>query len=174
MKHLLLITLLFTTFSVFAQTMTYDQIHGSADRPKGDMTSYQAKNGEVFAIGSKIKIGLPSNPLFFNYVMIGDIALTGIQKASTSAAGDEVEIKKIEIWGNKRVGWFADIRTKGGIAGYSIDLENAIKSGEVITSVLSSDQALDALKKAKDKLDLGLITQMQYDSTKAALSKLIH
>jgi hypothetical protein len=38
---------------------------------------------------------------------------------------------------------------------------------------LSSDDALAQLKKAKDKLDLGLITQEEYDKLKAELTKYI-
>ncbi len=38
---------------------------------------------------------------------------------------------------------------------------------------MSSDEALTALKKAKDKLDLGLITQEEYDKIKAELTPFI-
>ena len=38
---------------------------------------------------------------------------------------------------------------------------------------MTSDEALSELKKSKDKLDLGLITQEKYDSVKAILIKYI-
>lgn len=38
---------------------------------------------------------------------------------------------------------------------------------------MTSDEALAELKKAKDKLDLGLISQEQYDQIKADLTKYI-
>jgi hypothetical protein len=38
---------------------------------------------------------------------------------------------------------------------------------------MTSDDALAELKKAKDKLDLGLITQEKYDEIKAELVKYI-
>ena len=38
---------------------------------------------------------------------------------------------------------------------------------------MTSDQALEALKKAKDKLDLGLITQEEYEKIKAELTPFI-
>ena len=44
---------------------------------------------------------------------------------------------------------------------------------KIQNSVMSSDEALNELKKAKDKLDLGLITQEEYDKLKEELSKLI-
>ena len=56
-----------------------------------------------------------------------------------------------------------------------VDVGKALYLGEIINPVaaMTSDQALDALKKAKDKLDLGLISQQEYDSIKSELSKLI-
>jgi len=38
---------------------------------------------------------------------------------------------------------------------------------------MTSDEALFELKKAKDKLDLGLITQAKYDSLKTEYAKII-
>jgi len=38
---------------------------------------------------------------------------------------------------------------------------------------MSSDEALSELKRAKDKLELGLITQATYDSLKVEYSKYI-
>lgn len=60
-----------------------------------------------------------------------------------------------------------------GISNYSIDLENAITAGEVVSTGMTSDQALSELKKAKDKLDLGLITQEEYDAIRAEMAKII-
>jgi len=50
-------------------------------------------------------------------------------------------------------------------------IEDAIQSGEVQSSGMSSDKALSELKKAKDKLDLGLINQQEFDKLKSNLSK---
>jgi hypothetical protein len=38
---------------------------------------------------------------------------------------------------------------------------------------MTSDEALSELKKAKDKLDLGIITQEEYDLKKAELTPFI-
>jgi predicted Zn-dependent peptidase len=38
---------------------------------------------------------------------------------------------------------------------------------------MTSDEALSELKKCKDKLELGLITQEEFDSKKSELSKSI-
>jgi hypothetical protein len=48
-----------------------------------------------------------------------------------------------------------------------------LSTNEVKGFGVSSDDALAQLKKAKDKLDLGLITQEEYDKLKAELTKYI-
>ena len=55
----------------------------------------------------------------------------------------------------------------------TIKFEIALSSGEVKGFGLSSDDALAQLKKAKDKLDLGLITQEEFEKLKAELAKYI-
>jgi hypothetical protein len=67
------------------------------------------------------------------------------------------------------------IRSKGitGLSNYTITFENAVETGELKSFGKTSDEALAELKKAKDKLDLGLITQEDYDKIKADLVKYI-
>jgi len=48
-----------------------------------------------------------------------------------------------------------------------------LSAGEIKGFGKTSDEALSELKKAKDKLDLGLITQEQFDKLKAELSPFI-
>lgn len=60
-----------------------------------------------------------------------------------------------------------------GMNRYLIDTELAIDNGELKTNILSSDEALVKLKKCKDKLDLGLISQEEFDKKKEELSKFI-
>ena len=85
------------------------------------------------------------------------------------------KIKKIIVGGNKRMGLMVIFKTKGmtGLSNYTIQFENALSTDEVKGFGLSSDDALTALKKAKDKLDLGLITQEEYDKLKLELSNYI-
>lgn len=54
-----------------------------------------------------------------------------------------------------------------------VNIEKAIEVGEVVTSGYTSEKALDELKRAKDKLDLGLITQEEFDRLKAELAPYI-
>ena len=101
--------------------------------------------------------------------------LTPITPLLAAASGTETEIKKIYVAGNKRTGYSVTMRTKGvtGLSNYTIQFENAISTGEIKGSGMTSDEALTELKKAKDKLDLGLITQEEYDKIKAELTPFI-
>jgi hypothetical protein len=88
-----------------------------------------------------------------------------------SSSGTETEIKRIFVVGNKRSGYSVSFRTKGitGLSNYTIQFENALSTGEVKGFGLSSDDALAQLKKAKDKLDLGLIPRKNMTSSKLNL-----
>jgi hypothetical protein len=98
-----------------------------------------------------------------------------ITNLTASSSGSETEIKRITVVGNKRMGYSVSFRTKGitGLSNYTVQFENALSTGEVKGFGLSSDDALAQLKKGKDKLDLGLITQEEYDKLKADLTKYI-
>ncbi len=85
------------------------------------------------------------------------------------------EIKKIKVWGTKKLGLKVNFQTKGmsGVDNYFFNIEDAIQVGEIQPKGMTSDKALNELKKAKEKLDLGLITQEDYDKLKIELSKYI-
>jgi hypothetical protein len=98
-----------------------------------------------------------------------------ITNLTVASSGQETEIKKIWVVGNKRAGYSVSFRTKGitGLSNYTIQFENALSTGEVKGFGMTSDDALAALKKAKDKLELGIRTQEEYEKIKADLVKYI-
>jgi hypothetical protein len=98
-----------------------------------------------------------------------------ITPLQVQASGQETEIKRIYVIGNKRAGYSVAFRTKGiiGLSNYSIQIENAIENREVKSFDRTSDEALVELKKDKDKLDLGLITKEEYELNKVELTKFI-
>ena len=132
-------------------------------------TSYLSKDGAVYKIGDMLKIGAPSTNKTFAFITLPS-GTVGI-----SASGDNTEIKKIYVKGNNITGCRVAFKTKGidWTSTYIIDIENAIALGEIKSSGMTSDEALTALKKSKDKLDLGLINQQKYDSIKIELVKYI-
>lgn len=171
---LILLFMLISTVS-FAQELMHSDLKNLKSTKK-DFTTYIGKDGGVYKVGDKITLGMPSGlqsrTKDFAYVNEGAVLLTPV---SGLAAGTSTEIIRFVLVGTKRSGFYVVARTKGiiGLQNYSIDLENAITAGEVVSTGMTSDQALNELKKAKDKLDLGLITQEQYDAIKAELSKTI-
>ncbi len=173
-SNILILLLFAISTHLFSQELKYSELN-SGVKPKGDFTSYVAMDGAVYKIGDKIKIGVPSSNKTFAYITEGDGILLPITQLLASASGQSAEIKKIDIGGSKRTGFYASMRCKGltGLSNYSVQLENAIETGEVKSFGMTSDEALSELKKAKDKLELGLITQTEYDSLKVEYKKFI-
>jgi hypothetical protein len=169
MKKTLLIALTsFVLLNVKAQEINIKDL---ATAERGEYTSYVGSDGGVYKIGDRIKIGVPSSNKTFAFITQGDGILLPIQPLLASSSGTETEIKRIFIIGNKRSGFSVAMRTKGisGLMNYTIQFENALSTGEIKGTGKTSDEALAELKKAKDKLDLGLITQEEYDKIKAEL-----
>jgi len=168
-----IMSILTVTFS-FAQVIWHSDLD-LATTSRGQYTSYIASDGAVYKIGDRIKIGVPSSNKTFAFITEGDGILLPITNLLAARSGDETEIKKIMVAGNKRAGYSVYLRTKGvtGLYNYTIQFENALSTGEVKGFGMTSDDALAELKKAKDKLDLGLITQEKYDEIKAELVKYI-
>jgi len=162
------------SFYGFAQEVNYTDIQNGTVT-KGHFESYVAKDGSVYKVGDKIQFGSPSGTNG-NFVIIQkmDIAAT-VYIVGPEAINTSAEIKKIRITGTSRAGYKANFQTKGmtGVDNYFLNIEDAITVGEIKSFGMTSDEALSALKKAKDKLDLGLITQEEYDKIKAELTPYI-
>jgi|ERR1035437_8015056 hypothetical protein len=174
LKLLILSFFGFICTNLFSQEIKYTDLNGPS-RPKGEFTSYVSKDGSVYKIGDKIKIGVPSSNKTFAFISEGDGILIPMTPLTARSSGQETAIKRMLIEGSKRTGFYVLIRSKGltGLANYSIQLENAIETGEVKSFGMTSDEALSELKKSKDKLELGIITQAKYDSLKIEYSKFI-
>lgn len=143
-------------------------------------TSYIGKDRAVYKIGDKLKIGFPSSGNSFAFIRDYDPSLSlnlenFMHKLDKSYSGDETEIIKIFVLGNEPAGYSVSFNTKShnGSYNYDISIENAIAASEIKSFGMTSDDALNNLKKAKDKLDLGLITQQEYNKIKTELVKYI-
>lgn len=162
------ITLLFLGINtISAQQIKYTDLSTAT---RGEYTSYVASNGAVYKVGDKVKIGNTSGN-YFIFISTGE----GIFYLPASLSGTETEILKIWVVGNKQKGYSVNFKVKGvtAVSNYTIQFENAISKGEVIGFGKTSDEALAELKKAKDKLDLGLINQDEYDKIKSELVQYI-
>jgi hypothetical protein len=172
MKKLFLAVVFVAQFG-FGQEIKHSDLAITTTR--GEFTSYVGSDGGVYKIGDRIKIGVPSSNKTFAFISEGDGILMPITNLTASASGQETEIKKIFVVGNKRAGYSVSFRTKGitGLSNYTVQFENALSTGEIKGFGMTSDVALLELKKAKDKLDLGLINQEQFEEIKTELKKYI-
>ncbi len=174
MKFSLIVCILFSIIgvNVFSQEIKFADL---ATAERGEFTSYVGSDGAIYKIGDRVKIGVPSSNKTFAFITQGDGLLLPITNLNAASSGTETEIKRIFVVGNKRSGYSVAFRSKGitGLANYTIQFENALSTGEVKGFGFSSDEALEKLKKAKDKLDLGLITQEEYDKIKTELTPFI-
>ena len=173
MKNLFFICLLAFSSIAYSQEIKYADLATTTQR--GEFTSYVGSDGGIYKIGDKIRIGVPSSNKTFAFISEGDGIVLPITPLTAGSSGQETEIKKIYVVGGKRTGYYVAMRSKGfiGLSNYTIQFENALTTGEIKGSGMTSDEALAELKKAKDKLDLGLITQEQFDQIKADLIKYI-
>ena len=162
------------TFVANGQEVKYEDVEKGIIT-KGQYESYVSKDGSVYKVGDKIQFGSPSGTngkfvIIQKMDIAGTVYVVGPEAINTSA-----EIKKIRITGTSRAGYKANFQTKGmtGVDNYFLNIEDAIAVGEIKSFGMTSDEALAALKKAKDKLDLGLISQEEYDKIKAELTPYI-
>lgn len=158
----------------FSQELKHSDL-ATLTSSSGRVTSYVSSDGSVYKIGDKIKIGIPNFGSAFTFITEGDGVFLPKTPLKASASGQETEIKNIWVYGNKRAGYTVTFHTKGisALSNYDILFENAVSVGEVKGFGKTSDEALTELKKAKDKLDLGLIDQAEFDRLKSELSKYI-
>lgn len=202
MKKILPIVLLIICAFANAQTVTYQDIVDQKSAKEltgknmgGNITEYIASDGVSYKVGSKITYGYPSNGKYYLYftdvsggfinAFIEDESETRSERAANSErservanrAGGAATIKKIQclpidVFNKKFSGCkIYLVLNRGGIA--CTNFEEAIAIGEIATKMKPSDAALQELKKWKEKLDLQIITQEEYDAKKAELMKFI-
>lgn len=142
-------------------------------KPSGTNTSNQQNSG-VFTSSMQTVNN-------FTYIMLGRIGsaiLNGITYLPETFKGREVEIEEIKFAKNGKKATTAGVMIIFKNPGMDItvlNLDFALQYGELINpkASMTSDQALAELQKAKTKLDLGVITQEEYENIKKQLMKII-
>lgn len=174
MKNISLIFVLSLISSIsICQNISFTDLDTNK-RPKGTFESYTSQNGDLYKVGDTLKIGVPSSSNG-NFLYLTSIDITGQQlPVNANVSNTNAEIKKIRVAGSKRTGWKVSFQLKAtAVSNYFIFAEDGFSSGELVPFGMTSDQALKELKKAKDKLDLDIISQEEYDKIKAKLIKYI-
>ena len=172
MKQSIVILLIAFNLALYAQKVTYSDLgNATSNDIKGDYNEYISKNGTSYKVGETIELGQPSNSPNFAFIYNGQ----GTAYMNAQFANRKVKILKVQVLGTKKRGYRAYLKVNGfnSLTSMKIMLENAIEVKEVKNNVMSSDDALEKLKKAKDKLDLELISKEEYNQIKNDLIKFI-
>ena len=141
---------------------------------------YIAKDGYSYKVGDTLKIGRPSSNKTFAFITTGGTAaaLSGQapQPLTVTSSGTNTTIKKMAVGGLKRSGFKMYVIGKGacGICPNNmIDFEEALATGEIESKGYTKESAIVKLKQAKDLLDLGMMSQADFDKLKESLKKYI-
>tara|TARA_B110000238_G_C15917194_1_gene348834 strand:+ start:127 stop:621 length:495 start_codon:yes stop_codon:yes gene_type:complete len=137
---------------------------------KGLVNTYITESGESFSVGDTITLGSAfSEGKTYSYIFQN--AGIELYPLSNTAVGETAVIKKIKIQMKNAI--VNTTKIENYVYGLRISLEDALKTKEVKSKIMSSDEALAELKRAKDKLDLGLITQEEFNTLRTELAPLI-
>ena len=134
----------------------------------------------------------------FSHIVIGNSRGTRTKEFRPlphDYSGDKVIVKSLfvthkrytgyKLWPNRKkmplsVNIFVkDLKTNRNILSYSrktiLDIEDALSSGEIINynALPSRDEAISKLKESKDLMDLGFISQEEYEKLRKKLTPII-
>lgn len=196
MKKIILTLVLAFALSttVFAQTtlpdnpINFEQVKAIKEKSeakiitKEGVSQYTASNGSIIKIGDKFRINRPeggaktfvsiqNKPTVMD--MLGSSGF--VSTVNTSMSNTEITIKSLYIVGTRKLGFktMAELATCGTCNNLLVDIELAIEAKEIRTNGMTSDDAIALLKKEKEKLELGIISQKEFDDKKAELIKFI-
>ncbi len=173
MKKLLLVLALGLSVSAYSQTITQSDLDNMVKRVvMKKFTKFLDGNGNEYKIGDELTVGYGSNNGNFVHVL-GFVMLSNVP-VMPGVSGSKIIISKIRVTGSKRNGFRVFISSKPkGVMTLMFELKSAIDNGEIVGKGYTSDMALFELKKSKDKLDLGLISQEEFNSKRKELAKYI-
>jgi len=121
-------------------------------------------------VGDTLTIGIPTSDLGFIYIYQSG------QPVLNTLSDKKVVVDKLKTYGTKKSGFKMYAHFKGyGLVPVLIDYDTALELGEIKNPKikLTKEQAISKLKETKELLDLGVITQADYDKLKSELTPLI-
>ncbi|TGV01490.1 SHOCT domain-containing protein [Flavivirga rizhaonensis] len=198
MKKLLLLIFLTTTICIGQskeerQAILDAKKNGTYNKKKDNKIvneTYAASNGVVYHVGDTITLGRGSSPNGdFNYLQMGGFyntlsVLNGEYDDIASSIGRNysglnVEIKKIKEINFKGASKVIFVVGGGNITNYNLMIEDAISTCEIknCSDTYNKPQIVyqkqedkyDKLKKVKELLDTGVLTQEEFENEKKKL-----
>ncbi|WP_267402121.1 MULTISPECIES: SHOCT domain-containing protein [unclassified Chryseobacterium] len=165
-------------------------MYHSQNSPKFENDTLTTSTGFKVYEGLDLKIGTGSmNDGDFKFIrtnassMFNYYSTTGYQGLANQAnsfrrsnSGLTFKVRKMMTRGNKRNGFVYYAKIGNGIMNYEVDLENAIKFGEIIvpdeflpiekSPQPNSETKYDKLKKIKDLKDSGVLSEDEFQKEK--------
>ncbi len=193
MKKLILPLMLIAN-SLYGQTLSYEQtqdITVTSNYSNGDtLSSYIMKDGSEIKVGTKLKFGSPLNAnrkftrLYFGEYSLGKALLVAPEQLGDAYSGEEVVVTAIKVQHTKmnknspvQIMLFVQNPSAPALARNRtiFDLEMSIETKEVVNpnAAMTKEQAIAKLKEAKDLVDLGMMTQVEFDQLKEKLTPII-
>ena len=68
---------------------------------------------------------------------------------------------------------FAVVKTKTGMGRGYLDVDKALRDGEIVSTVMTRAQAIKKLKESKELFDLELMSKEEYEKIRAELTPII-
>lgn len=176
--------------AVLIFTLLFFGIYYSQTAPKFENDTLTTSTGFKVYGGLDLKIGTGSmNDGDFKFIrtnassMFNYYSTTGYQGLANQAnsfrrsnSGLTFKVKKIMTRGNKRNGFVYYVKIGSGLINYEMDIENAIKSGEIIipdeflpkekAQIQNSETKYDKLKKIKELKDSGVLSDEEFQKEK--------
>lgn len=199
MKKLLLLLLLISMSASDLKGQSFDYISKVEQANPKDVNEYGCVvadtlflvDGHRFVKGEKLRLGYGSNPRKdFQFIKIspnnwlmyagGDIYEVCL---GSVYANTEMQMKGFKLWGNKKLGkkWYIIIGG-GDIVNYSCEIKEAIDFNEIRSEIITAKGKLnndanskggisiaDEIRKMKQLLDDGILSQEEFDAQKAKL-----
>lgn len=172
-------------------TLFFSTLNFAQQEPKFEKDTLTTSTGFKVYEGLEIKIGTGSmNDGDFKFIRTNASSLfryystTGYQGLANQAnsfrrdnSGLVYKVKSIMPRGSKKNGYVYYAKIGRGLINYELDLENAIKTGEIIvpeefmpksksTIVAQTESKYDKLKKVKDLKDSGVLTEEEFQKEK--------
>ena len=155
----------------------------SAQKGKPEILTYTSEDGTLFTVGDTMRFGMGSNTDGnFRYAYILDKFYS--RYFNFTLNGKFATIDKILKQGSDKMGYTFYFTFRYPLGNSAVQVESAISSGELVTAaskkkledknkpvvVQQSTLSLaDELKKLKELLDVGILTQAEYDTQKQKL-----
>lgn len=154
----------------FSQTVTYQEIEEGKFPRRFD--TYVSGTGEVFRVGDTLRIGTPAGK-DGRYVHIEYRLSSSESYVGPGAMNTRSVITRMGVGGTKRTGYKVVFQSKAPIGSYIYFFEDAFITGEIKGLGMTSDEALAELRHAKEKKELGLMSNEEYEELKEKLSGFI-